>query len=329
MSKKSPGNENGIVAWREDGSPEYSPKKVNLPVEESSFVQLGRGRHSVDIQIATVGDIGLTRLGIGVEAIGINVLAPDYIAFVLPVTWSGDYLINGELANKTDIYMPGSLDSLHLKSKSRVTIGVTMPREPFVETIAALRGIDIEDLALNDFRLRLGDMAGARVRARLTAILNETCSEDVMLSQREIRHEVIALLADAYLHALPNSLSHAEHISYPERIVRLAEEGFMAADGKHVSLADLCAAAGVCKSTLYRTFHSVCGVPPLVYFKKRRLMKARSRLIHAEKERGRVKQAALSAGFTELGRFSLEYRKLFGEPPSATLSRSVARPSSN
>ena len=323
MTQASQDNENRIIACRNDNSPDYVPKKVELPVKESYYVQVGRGEHVVDVQMATVGNIGLLRLGIGVEAVGINVFNPDYIGFALPVTWSGDYLINGELANKSAIYMPGDLDSFHLRSKSRVSLGVTMPREPFIETIAALRGVDTEDIMLNDRELRLSEAAGVEVRARLTAIINEACSERVKRSQREISNEVIGLLTDAYLHALPESLSQAERISRPERIVRLAEERFMASDGKPVSLADLCAAAGVRKSALYRAFHNVCGLPPLTYFQKRRLMQARSLLVNAVNERGRVKHAALSTGFTELGRFSVEYRQLFGEPPSATLSRTA------
>jgi AraC-like DNA-binding protein len=48
----------------------------------------------------------------------------------------------------------------------------------------------------------------------------------------------------------------------------------MAAEGTPISLADLCAAAGVSKSALYPAFHSVCGEPPLAYFQKRRLARS-------------------------------------------------------
>ena len=65
----------------------------------------------------------------------------------------------------------------------------------------------------------------------------------------------------------------------------------------------------------------MCDVSPLAYFHKRRLGNARRNLIHSAPGRGAVKNAALSAGLTELGRFSVEYRKLFGESPSATLGR--------
>ena len=64
MSKASPCNENRIIACRENSSLDYVPKKVDLPVKESYFVQVGRGEHNVDVRMATVGNIGLLRLGI-------------------------------------------------------------------------------------------------------------------------------------------------------------------------------------------------------------------------------------------------------------------------
>ncbi len=88
-------------------------------------------------------------------------------------------------------------------------------------------------------------------------------------------------------------------------------------------MADLCCAAGVSQSTLYRAFDAVCGEPPLSYFHKRRLADARRSLTNLPACRGAVKRAALAAGLTEFGRFSVEYRELFGESPSATLSRNV------
>ena len=69
MSKASSFNENRILAYRDEQSPDYAPKKIELPVKESYFVQVGRGEHIVDVQIATVGKIGLLRLGICVEAV--------------------------------------------------------------------------------------------------------------------------------------------------------------------------------------------------------------------------------------------------------------------
>ncbi|RLQ20665.1 helix-turn-helix domain-containing protein [Seongchinamella sediminis] len=290
-------------------------------MRESFFVQIGRGEHLVDVQIATVGDIGLVRLGIDVESAGVNVLNPDYIGFVIPLSWAGDLFLNGERVNKSAIYMPGDLDCLHLHSKSRVILGVTMPRAPFVDTLAALRGVDVDDIRLLDREMYLGEAAVGAVASRLTAITQSVCNAPLEYNQHSILNEVYALLTDAYLHSPTRPVSRVDRSHCPNHIVRLAEERFMAAEGKPVSLADLCAAADVGKTSLYKAFNSVCGLPPLAYFQKRRLTRARSCLLHADNDRGGIKQTALSYGFTELGRFSAQYRQLFGELPSVTLSR--------
>jgi len=109
----------------------------------------------------------------------------------------------------------------------------------------------------------------------------------------------------------------------PGRVVRAAETRFAQADGNPVSLADLCAAAGVGKNGLHQAFERYCGESPIAYLHKRRMTKARSTLLNSEPHRGAVKRAALDVGLTELGRFSRDYRRLFGESPSITLSRSV------
>lgn len=317
----TPGDEDRLITWREENSPDYGPRAIGVPLKESHIVQLGSGEHAVDVQMATVGNIGLLRVGIGVEAVGVNVLNPGYIGFVLPVSWSGDYFVNGIPADASSLYMSGELDSFHLRSKKRDTLGVAIPRRPFIDAVAALSGVDVEDVLLKDRELHFHPSEGALVRARLGSITSEATGDGDRRSPWVISNEVLGLMIDAYLRARPESHSQAEWTRRPERIVRQAEERFAAARGEPVSLADLCAAAGVSKSALYMAFHSVCGQPPLAYFQKRRLMQVRSILVNTDPTRGQVKQAALSHGFTELGRFSGDYRELFGELPSVTLNR--------
>ena len=103
-------------------------------------------------------------------------------------------------------------------------------------------------------------------------------------------------------------------------VVRRAEERFETAGEKPVSLADLCLAAGVSARALQYAFRDLYGVSPIRYFKLRRLHKAHRSLKSAVPERSAVKRAALEAGLTDLGRFSVEYRALFGQSPSATLT---------
>ena len=136
-------------------------------------------------------------------------------------------------------------------------------------------------------------------------------------------NEVFGLVTDAYLSAHPDRGRRTAWANPPEQIVRKAEDRFVVAAAGAISLADLCTAAGASKSSLYMAFHTVCGEPPLAYFRKRRLMQARSILLNAAIDRSAVKRTALAVGFTELGRFSVEYRRFFGESPSVTLNKSL------
>ena len=60
---------------------------------------------------------------------------------------------------------------------------------------------------------------------------------------------------------------------------------------------------------------------PFRYLGLRRMHLAHRALILADAAKTTVTGIATDHGFWELGRFSIEYRKLFGESPSATLHR--------
>jgi len=73
--------------------------------------------------------------------------------------------------------------------------------------------------------------------------------------------------------------------------------------------------------TLYRAFVSVTGMGPHLYFRQCALNRAREALLKAHPVENKVTAIAADFGFTEIGRFSVRYRELFGESPSQTLAR--------
>ena len=135
-----------------------------------------------------------------------------------------------------------------------------------------------------------------------------------------LTNRALGMLTDLYLHAQPPPAHEARTAARLGKIVRKAEDCFAATQGQPVSLSDLCAAAHVSQGTLYHAFMVMCDASPMEYFKKRRLTDARMALLDSVPERGSVKQAALGAGLTHLGRFAAEYRSLFGELPATTLN---------
>jgi AraC-like DNA-binding protein len=67
------------------------------------------------------------------------------------------------------------------------------------------------------------------------------------------------------------------------------------------------------------------GLPPCRHFRMLRLSEARRALLAADRELVTVTEIATSFGFVELGRFSVEYRKVFGESPSQTMHHAPPR----
>src|SRR6266849_11075970 len=87
----------------------------------------------------------------------------------------------------------------------------------------------------------------------------------------------------------------------------------------HIS--SLCRALAVSERTLRKAFHKTYGLPPCRHLRMLRLSEARRALLSADCELTTVTAVAMCFGFVELGRFSVEYRKVFGESPSQTLYR--------
>ena len=87
-----------------------------------------------------------------------------------------------------------------------------------------------------------------------------------------------------------------------------------------ISLPDLVAACGVPGRTLIKHFRDFKGTSPIRYLLNARYQRVREALSRAEPEQS-VTEIALKWGFTHMGRFSVEYRKRFGESPSRTLQQ--------
>jgi AraC-like DNA-binding protein len=107
----------------------------------------------------------------------------------------------------------------------------------------------------------------------------------------------------------------------PRDLVRQAEVLALAGVDEPPHISALCHIIGVSERTLRKAFHSVYGLPPCRRLRMLRLSRARRALLSADCKLTKVTEIAISFGFAELGRFSVEYKKAFGESPSATLYR--------
>jgi AraC family ethanolamine operon transcriptional activator len=104
--------------------------------------------------------------------------------------------------------------------------------------------------------------------------------------------------------------------------VRRARDYIEAHLKQPIPLSQVAVDAGVSIRTLELAFREVLGVTPLEYILTRRLNRVRQHLLDKGRVMGTLADLAVEYGLFHLGRFSREYKALFGELPSETLVRS-------
>ena len=324
-------NDQRLLIWKREKVSDYTVVAPLLPVIDMAVTQLAPGQSTSDISIIKADDLTVFHARHQAPSVDSMVLDPGYAALILVEPTSGECRVNGSVITTPTIHMPGADNTFYIRGEGRDVTTIILPRQKFIETIGVLGMDNNKGTIPESCSTALSPEIGAQFRQRITQLFDQDFWLHLPSSLQglsvSLGIKLFSLACDAYLVAINDSVTRQTRNS-SQWIVRTAEERFLAARGHHISLSDLCLATGVSKSTLYNTFHAVCGNAPLEYFHKRQLMMARSILLNSARKRGAVKQSALTVGMTQLGRFSVEYRQLFGESPSDTLSN-VSREASN
>lgn len=138
-------------------------------------------------------------------------------------------------------------------------------------------------------------------------------------------HEVARALENAMTHAMVMCLTENARAQMsadnPRRIMARFDEFLAANVSVPLYVTDICAAIGVSQRGLRTCCQEQLGMSPMQYLWLRRMHLARQALARATSGTSTVTRIAGDHGFWELGRFAVEYRALFRESPSETLSR--------
>ena len=103
--------------------------------------------------------------------------------------------------------------------------------------------------------------------------------------------------------------------------VRKTEEFIVGNFLESISLADLTEVADLPARTLLRLFKRHYGTSPIRYLRQKRYEAAHAELACADRSETTVTEVSTKFGFSCVGRFANEYRKMFHELPSETLKK--------
>ena len=289
------------------------------------FAQTGRGQLALDSSIVQLPGVSITRTVVETALTSETLIDPSMVGFLVPLNLRGELKYNGKTAKRSSIFVASSTDANITAGWSRDNIAVTLPRAEVTATIAALNGVDPTEVRVDGGELTLPEAAADRLRQRMICAIESAMADPEALADprhaAQLSSEIANTMLDFYLCARPVDDDRTRGNAISTATVRRAVDWFMERPDRPIALADLCKAAGVSASTLNTAFQHVCDQSPAQYLKQRRMTEARRALISNTPEAMSVKRAALEAGLTELGRFSVEYRRMFGESPSTTLSR--------
>jgi AraC-like DNA-binding protein len=283
--------------------------------------QLGAGTFRCDMAVRSMpqAEIFVDRFS---KAVTICLEPPaGSVGLLVPRSASGRFRCSGEnVANDKMVIMPDGCGTDIVVPDLSGSEAVSIPRTRFKEMAEVLCPTSVapERTAVVE-----GDVGGLH---RLRNAMLELISYPALPADEE---EVENLLAAMVTWVGSSSdAGNARHITTTRsrsRIAKLAREFIEEHYREVVRIEHICRFTGVGVRTLQRCFREYFDLTISDYLKAVRLDSARRELVVADGAEDKVSTIAVHNGLTNLGRFSVEFRKRFGESPRETLATRRSR----
>jgi AraC-like DNA-binding protein len=220
----------------------------------------------------------------------------------------------------------GMLDAYTPEGYANATL--TVPSGVFLASVARSFPEIPEGVLKRGGGMRIGPAEQTRLRGLLSAVMEGIGDPAAGFVDSLARKHLERDLLDAFLVALRGgcgALVPQPGLRIEGRMKRLRQARDYLSDRLHerVSLMDLCVELKLSRRGVELLFQDSLGIGPSAFIRHQRLHGVRRALRDAPPAAGAVKESALRWGFWHMGHFSREYRSLFGESPSMTLSRQM------
>jgi AraC-like DNA-binding protein len=295
-----------------------------LPVQESESAQLSPGPGDYRSRRIFGRDAVVLAYRYSARLAIHTVPKSDWAFLVTSTNPASDFVFNGRQCRPFDLCLSTGPDGYFSTGRDRRNIAVGIRKSRLIADCAALAGIGAEDIRLSDLVIPRERVLGGPLHRALIGLSaapgGGPLSAGEFTMAEALENDFNATLA---AQLVPFLRQRAEVLPFRTdalRVVRAATA--LTGEQPTAGLVDLCMAAGVSQRWLHRCFIDVIGVSPYRYVRFARLSKAHEILLAADKKPRLVKSLALSLGYRLSGRFAAEYRSVFGENPSETLTKS-------
>lgn len=198
---------------------------------------------------------------------------------------------------------------------------IQLDKKAVEQCLAGLLGQPLEEQLLFENRMARDDAQKDAWWRSVLFLLQEMDQEQPAYAHKPVVDAMERSLITGLLYAQSSNYSAVLREQNPQiapKHVRAAEQ-YM---GEHyrfnLCVEDLVTVTGVSPRCLFEGFKKFRNTTPMRYLQQLRLAKVREALSEPGQTKT-VTEIALACGFTQLGRFSVLYKNVFGESPSATL----------
>lgn len=201
---------------------------------------------------------------------------------------------------------------------------VYLRRDVVEGELSMLVGQSIDKPLVFDLAMQLQKSGNAAFLRSVLFLVDELRLGTSLVQRPELVESFAATLAGQLLISQPNNFSHLLLAAEPinTTMVQRAVDFIEAHIGEHsLTVPMISREIGISVRSLQEAFRKELGTTPLTYVKARRMSIAHGRLRAGDPRVTTVTRVAADVGVTHLGRFSVEYHKRFGVPPSVTLGR--------
>ena len=285
----------------------------------------GTGQVDARFHAVRTGDIGLHYLDYGAEVrIAPGELGSFYLVQI-PLAGSAEITCGSErvVSDPTVASVPAPDRQLTMHwGAGNPQLIVWIERACLEEQLHKMLGRPLAEPIRFDLGMRLDAPEIRSWRRIVDLLLDEVDGCGLIPQQPLAMRELERLLLSQLLLGQPNNYSGALHRppqdAAPKSIRRAMEliEGHAA---EPLTVDDIAEATGVSVRALQEGFHRYLDTTPLNHLREVRLRHVHEELTNADPTGATVTDVAARWGFLHPGRFSVQYRKRFGQTPSSTL----------
>lgn len=277
-------------------------KNTESVLELTSFSKIHLSRHTLSFDIILHGGI-----------------PKDYYSFFLA---SGEQVFTNGKPHKegTMVLIPPGKEFFNYSRGPFTMCNISVPKKKWEDFILTL---DKSYKFPSSGMTHLDSTKIQNFKSLLKEIFDYKALESMLVSSEKevtfIEQQILQTLADVF------STSNSVHLDINDiKNLALLNQALKKIDqhlDEHLGVAEIARELNISRRSLQTLFTEHFGLSPLKFINLRRMNLVRNALRRCDPGNSSIANIAMQHGFWHLGRFAANYRELFGELPSDTMSR--------